>query len=450
MNDVSLNPVEKKVARMLSPFEKFIESQTSTGLLLAGATCLAMVFANSDMNRMYREVILTDVGLLVGSSQFTMSLEEWVGSGFMALFFFLLGLELKRECLAGEMQNPRQIGIVLSAALGGMVLPALIYYLTNLDSGYQQGWAIAMATDTAFALGALAFFARKVSRELFVFLTGLAIFDDLGAITVIAVYYTESLHLEALLRAGAVLVLLIGMNISGVRAAWAYFILGLVLWMFVHESGVHATVAGVLVALTIPARPSLQSGRFVQRVRKLISKFERRQESENEVLSDQKQSGLMLNIEEVARQASTPLQRWETKLENPIALVVLPVFALCSAGIRLSDQDLGSVLSSFVSLGIIGGLVVGKPLGIFLFSKAAVKLGLGSLPEGMGNKELLGVGLLAGMGFTMSIFIAMLAFKGQPLLIEEAKLAILISTFLSGLLGILWLALATRNRIDSN
>lgn len=450
MSEPPLNPVEKKVARIISPFEEFIESQTSTGLILACTTLLALVMANTGLNDFYQKIIHSDAGLIFGNNQLKMPVEEWVGSGLMALFFFLLGLELKRECLAGELQNPKRIGIVLSAALGGMVVPAVIYYLINSEGHFKDGWAIPMATDTAFALGALAFFKRKVSKELFIFLTGLAIFDDLGAISVIAIYYTESLNLEALYQAGSITLLLIGMNVCGFRSAWLYMIFGFILWWFVHLSGIHATVAGVVVALTIPARSRLEPEGFVNRIIKLLSKFERRQMVGNEMLADQRQSELVIGIEGVAKEASTPLQRWESKLENPIGLGVLPIFALASAGIQLSGQDFIGTLTSPLSLGIIGGLVVGKPLGIFLFSILADKLQFGLLPEGMTKKELLGVGLLAGMGFTMSIFISLLAFKGSFALIEEAKLAILVSTFLAGFLGVIWLFITTQSEIKGS
>ena len=368
----------------------------------------------------------------------------------MALFFFVLGLELKRECLAGELQNPKRVGIILSAALGGMIMPSAIYYLINIGSSTQEGWAIPMATDTAFALGALAFFKRKVSKELFIFLTGLAIFDDLGAILVIAVYYTESLNTGALYWAGFITLLLIGINVCGFRSVWLYMILGFILWWFVHLSGVHATVAGVIVALTIPARPRLQPEHFVNRITKLLSKFERRQKVESIILADQGQSELVNNIEDVAKEGSTPLQRWELKLENPIGLGVPPIFALFSAGIRLTEQDWLEVISSPLTLGIVGGLVIGKPLGIFIFSLVVDKLGFGLLPEKMTKKELLGTGLLAGMGFTMSIFISQLAFKSNAVLIDEAKLAILISTLLAGFLGIIWLSITTESPLEES
>jgi len=450
MNEPPLNPVEQKVASLISPFEKFVESQTSTGLLLVFATLLAMVMANTGMNDIYQTIIHVKAGLIFGDHQFKMSVEEWIGSGLMALFFFVLGLELKRECLAGELQNPKRIGIVLSAALGGMVMPAVIYYLINSGSSFQEGWAIPMATDTAFALGALAFFKRKVSKELFIFLTGLAIFDDLGAISVIAIYYTKSLNIEALYCASAITLLLLGMNVCGFRSVWLYMVLGFILWWFVHLSGIHATVAGVVVALTIPARPRLKPERFVNQIIKLLSKFEQLQKVENEILADQKQSELVNNIEDVAKESSTPLQRWELKLENPIGLGVLPIFALFSAGIHLTGQDWVGTITSPLTLGIVGGLVVGKPLGIFLFSFIADKLGFGILPEGMTKKEIIGIGLLAGMGFTMSIFISQLAFKGDFALIEEAKLAILISTLLAGFLGVFWFSITTKSPLDES
>ncbi len=450
MSESPIRFLEKKAGKIFSPFEAFVQSQTSTGFLLAGSTIIAMILANTALYSDYQTFIHTEAGLSYDSSSFRMPLKEWVNSGLMALFFFLLGLELKREILAGELQNPQHIGIVLMAALGGIVFPASFYLFINADTPFQNGWAIPMATDTAFALGVLAFLKNRVSPSIFIFLTGLAIFDDLGAIAVIAIYYTESLDLTALWKAGALFVILFGANFAGVRRAWVYIILGILLWWYVHESGVHATLAGIVVALSIPARSSIKSERFVHKIRKLVSFFEKRRQEKIGILADEKQSELINDIEKEAKAAATPLQRWETKLENPIGLVILPLFALFNAGIRLADHDPAMVLASPLILGIIMGLVIGKPVGIVLFSQLAVKLKLGTFPDGITLKDIFGIGLLAGMGFTMSIFISMLAFEGKSVLIEEAKLAILISTFLTAGLGTAWIFLTAKSNSENH
>ncbi len=440
---MSTNPVrivEKKAEKILSPFNAFIESQFSTSVGLAIATLLAIVITNSTLNESFQTLIHAKTGFIYEEKTLLMPVKEWVNSGLMAFFFFLLGLELKREVFAGELKGPKKFGLVLMAAIGGMVLPALFFSLLNLGSEYQIGWAIPMATDTAFAIGLLGFLTRKASRNLFVFLTGLAIFDDLGAIVVIAIYYSKNLDMTAMGTASVFFALLIVSNLSGFRNGWVYFLLGTLFWWYVHESGVHGTLAGVLIALSVPARTRSRPSLFAERVKRLASIFAKRMKNEKTVLADQEQFKLLNEIKNKSMAVATPLQRWESSFEAPVGLLVLPIFALCNAGIRLSEHNPENIITSPLAMGIILGLVVGKPIGIWLFSWLAVRSGLGVLPTGVTFNQILGLGMLAGIGFTMSLFISLLAFPEDPNLVEQAKLGILLASLISGTLGFFWLS----------
>lgn len=431
--------LRKRVESLLSPFESFVNSQVSTGVFLLIATAVALAAANSPLHAAYEAFRHWEFGFIFERWRMHMPLLEWVNSGLMSMFFFLIGLEIKREILAGELRDRKKLMLVLFAALGGMLMPALIFLSFNHGAEAGRGWAIPMATDTAFALGAFALLGRKSFTGLATFLTALAIVDDIGSIIVIAFYYTHTLVPAAFLKAGCVLLLLVLFNVTGIRRAAVYFITGAFLWAFMQESGMHAQVAGILVAATVPARRRHNPKKFLRRMQRLMSVFEARHKGKA-ILSDQKQHELVMAIEKMAEDASTPLQRWETKTSNLISLVILPVFAFLNAGISLRGFDAGSFFSSPVMAGITLGLVAGKPIGITLFSWLAIRSGFGRMPHDMDFSGIAGIGLLAGMGFTMSFLIATMSFPEGSHLVESSKLAILTATFISGLLGIAWLA----------
>ena len=436
--DQKTKVIRRHVNNLLSPFERFVHSQVSTGVFLLGATVLALAVANSPLEADYRALLHWPLGIRLNGWELQMPLLEWVNSGLMSLFFFLIGLEIKREILAGELREKRKLMLVLFAAVGGMVMPAFIYLAFNHGSSAVDGWAIPMATDTAFALGAFALLGRKHFGALATFLTALAIFDDIGSILVIAFYYTDAIAVAALVHVAALFGILVLFNVCGIRSAALYFIVGVLLWYFLHLSGVHAQIAGILVAAAVPAHRKEMPRKFLNRMQRLMKTFEKKHKS-NQILSDQKQHEIVMAIEQMAEDASTPLQRWETKSENPIGLGILPVFAFFNAGIPLHDYDVAGILTSPIMAGITLGLVLGKPLGIALFSWLALRLGLGRMPQGTGLAGIVGIGLLAGMGFTMSFLITTLSFPGGSVHIEEAKIAVLSATLLSGVIGILWL-----------
>ena len=370
----------------------------------------------------------------------------------MALFFFLIGLELKREILAGRLRHPQQISLIIMAAIGGMIFPALIYWCFNHGTAGAPGWAIPMATDTAFAIGVLALLAKRVSYGISIFLTAMAIFDDIGAIAIISIFYAHDLHIIALLYAGGVLAALFTVNAAGVRNGWIYAFLGIVLWACIYHSGVHATLAGLLLAVAIPARTRLGQTGFLEEVRALLSIFEKQQQDRHEqglgsaILSASGQHSIATDISETIKAASTPLQRWESFLMNPVGIVVLPLFALCTAGVSLSGPDISAALSSTVTLGIIAGLVIGKPLGISLLVWIGLRLKAGKLPEGMTFSEVVGAGMLGGIGFTMSLFITALSFEHYPHMIDAAKTGILFASLISATAASVWVLLTSQEK----
>lgn len=429
---------ERRVARYLSPFQKFIAMQPATGILLIAATILALLFANTGLHDTAEHFAEIHVGVIFNDWAFLLSLREWVSDGLLALFFFLIGLEIKRELLAGSLRHRKHIMMIIIAACGGMVIPALIYTALNYGTPGQAGWAIPMATDTAFAVGILALLVRFLSPSVAVFLAALAIIDDLGAILVITLFYTADLQLDPLIRAAAVFICLMVANRAGIRRGSVYMLLGVLLWWYVYQSGVHATLAGILMAIAIPSRPKLSKGDFIERARTLLFTFEVRGEKERRMLETPEQHSLAVQLETMVKAASTPLQRCETFFGHPVMIVILPLFALLNAGVVLNTGSIGAALGSPVTQGIILGLVIGKPLGITLGAWLVYKMGWGILPRGVGFREVTAAGILAGIGFTMSVFIATLGFGGQPELIADAKIGILLSSLLAALLGSLW------------
>jgi NhaA family Na+:H+ antiporter len=434
--------LEVRLLRFLTPLEVFIHKQTTAAVFLLVTTVVALVIANSPWSGLFNSFASAKAGIVFRDGQFLLSLRDWIGSGLMALFFFLIGLEIKREVLAGKLRDARQISLIVMAALGGMIFPAALYGLLNHDTDGAHGWAIPMATDTAFALGVLALLMRRVSPGVSVFVAAMAIFDDIGAIAVISVFYGHGIHMGPFLWTAVMMVFLIFINMIGVRNGWVYAFMGIVLWALVYQSGLHATLAGLLMAIVVPARTRLGETGFVEEVRSLLSVFEKERRRQGGILSAPRQHSAAENISEIVRAASTPLQRWESSLIWPIGIVVLPLFALFNTGVSLSWGDLSSALSSSVSQGIMLGLVVGKPLGIVLMVAIGLKLKAGRLPEGMRFTEVVGAGMLAGIGFTMSLFITMLSFDMQPdrlALIDDAKTGILLSSLLSALGAVVWL-----------
>ena len=404
--------------------------QVTGGIVLIAATVAALALATWMGADAWHHAWDRELALISGGRfRLGLSFHHWVNDGLMALFFLLVGLELKRELLVGELASPRDAALPVVAAVGGMAIPALIFAAFNAGTPTAAGWGIPMATDIAFAIGILRLLGERVPRTLVVFLTALAIADDLGAVLVIALFYSAHLDMHALRACAALFVLLVIFNRGGVRSVLPYALVGVLLWYYMLASGVHATVAGVLLAATIPARPRESPGQFERRLGALHDELRGEGADVQAVAGAAEDAGVV---------AQSPMQRLEHMLSPWVAFAVVPVFALANAGIDLSAIRWGEAFSSALTLGVMAGLVAGKFAGISAFSWVAVRLGLGRLPGGVGWRQVMGAAWLAGIGFTMSLFIAQLAFA-QPEQVEAAKLGILIASCVAAALGVAWL-----------
>jgi NhaA family Na+:H+ antiporter len=412
-----------------SPFQEFFRTEATGGAVLVACACVALVAANSPWADVYQRLLTTTVAIDGGGHGLSLTVHQWINDGLMAVFFLLVGLEIKREILAGELASLRHAALPIAGAVGGMVVPALIYLLTSSGGVEARGWAIPMATDIAFALGVLALVAPRAPGGLKVFLAALAIVDDMGAVLVIALFYTSTIAWAALAIAGLILLLLIGLNVLGVRRLTPYLLLGAGLWYFVHESGVHATVAGILLAFTIPTRTRIDAAQFSAHARSLLDGFDREETGDLIVLTSKGQQEAIVGLERASEGVTAPLLRLEHALHGLSAFVVMPLFALSNAGVALAGSSEGRV-----TLAVILGLAVGEPLGITLAAMAAVRWRVASLPEGVSWTALHGCAWLGGIGFTMSLFIAALAFDDAGLL-DSAKIGILCASVVSGVVG---------------
>ena len=434
-------PWEKSFDKILTPFEEFIHRQTTSGLLLMGTAILALVLANGPLTSAYEHLVHTPIGLTIGGWTLEMTLQHWINDGLMALFFFVVGLELKRELLVGELAKPRNAALPIAAAIGGMVVPGLIYFAINPAGDAALGWAIPMATDIAFAIGALALLASRVPKALITFLVALAIVDDLGAVTVIAVFYTDTIALVPLGVAGTLFLMLIVFNLIGIRKILPYFIVAVFLWYAFLQSGVHATLAGILGALSVPATPKYDPERFSQHVKELMRRFDVSHEPGKSIMTNDALRAVVQTLGNGVHSVETPLQRLEHIWHIPVAYLVIPIFALVNAGIPLAIGSLGEILTDPVMLGVSLGLVLGKFVGITGASWLMLKLGVAALPKDTRFTQIAGVSLLAGIGFTMSIFVAQLGFGAHEDLLLMAKTGILIGSLLAGVAGFIWLYL---------
>ncbi len=424
---------------VIEPVNKFIKTGSATGIVLFLAAAIALVWANSPWSETYFHLWEYEFSLGFEGFELSKPLHHWINDGLMAVFFFVIGLEIKREVMAGELSTFRRALLPLGAAVGGMVIPALLYLLLNPFSGAEasNGWGVPMATDIAFSLGLLTLIKSRVPVSVKVFLTGLAIVDDLGAVLVIAFFYTSNISFWNLGIGMIFMLVLVTANIIGVRNTTFYGIVGIGgLWMAFLLSGVHATIAGVLAAFTIPARTEINEEQFVDRIRKLNNHFDRAHPNNNPLVTRQ-QLRIIERVRDVSTEALTPLQHLEYAMHPLVSYFVMPVFALCNAGIKI-QSDFFELLLHPVSLGVIFGLLVGKFLGIVGVSKLLVRTGIAALPDQCTWRHLYGVGLLAGIGFTMSLFITELAFT-DPAMVVRAKVGILVASAIAGIAGLLLL-----------
>ncbi|MFD2244881.1 Na+/H+ antiporter NhaA [Pontibacter ruber] len=436
------------VRKIIHPLQEFVEAEAFSGILLMAVTVAALAWANSPWGESYINTWNTYFTIAFGEHGLSKPAILWINDGLMAIFFFVVGLEIKREILTGELASFRNAAFPVVAAIGGMLVPAGIYYLLNQNTGSAGGWGIPMATDIAFALGILTLLGNRVPLPLKLFLLAFAIVDDIGAVLVIAIFYTSEVNFLALYIGTLVFGVLLVLNALGVRSIWIYVLLGIILWVAFLKSGVHATIAGILLALTIPARSKTTEQEFITSTDNVLGELHAVHMIKNPDLSEEEEAteedfqAAVHTIEANCEEALSPLRRLEHSMHPWVAYLIMPVFALSNAGL-LIDADLLNEFNNPVVLGIILGLVLGKPIGIILFTWLASVTGLAAKPASISWGQVTGAGLLGGIGFTMSIFIANLAFEDSVYL-ATAKLGILSASLIAGLLGYLLLVFATK------
>lgn len=426
------SPVDK----IAEPFNNFLHRDYAVGVVLILSVIAALIWANSPYGESYHHLWHTPAGVDIGFFSFKQPLHIWINDGLMSIFFFVIGLELKREFMAGELSTFRKALLPMGAALGGMIVPALIYVAFNYGQPSINGWGIPMATDIAFALALLTVSGRHIPLSLKVFLSALAVADDMGAVLVIAFFYTAEISWMALAGGFVLLGVMALMNYLGFRRAYLYCIVGIVVWLFFFYSGIHATIAGVLTAFTIPARTKIDEKEYSRTLNNLIGDFDK-EIPLNSTLTTANQHTIIEKIKNVSSAAETPLQKLEYHLHSWVMFIILPIFALSNAGLHLSGDFFKDGIND-IMLGVFFGLLAGKAIGITFFTYLLVKFRLADLPLGVNFKHVFGVSILAAVGFTMSLFISNLAFKDAHM-IESAKYAILLTSVIAGIIGVLYL-----------
>jgi NhaA family Na+:H+ antiporter len=427
--DLPTRPIDK----LLKPIERFLHVEAASGIVLLGCTLIALGLANSPVSADYQAFWKTHVSIQVGSFVMDHGLYHWVNDGLMAIFFFVIGLEVKREIVIGELRDARRAALPIAGAIGGMIVPAGIYLSLQYGEPAQDGWGIPMATDIAFVIGCMAVLGSRISHGFRVMILSLAIADDIGAILVIAIGYTDAIDMTALLLGLAGLVLVFFMARVGVRSYLAYSVVGIGIWLAFHESGVHATIAGVLLGLMTPTEAHVSQGRF----RSALDRAKGWLDNEDWFELEDR-AGKAQHVQNLMRETVSPVEYLERVLHPWVSFVIMPVFALANAGVAFELSD----VTDPVAVAIMAGLVMGKPVGIVGASALAVRFGWASLPSGTGWRGMIGGGFLAGIGFTMALFIAGLALEGPSL--DTAKVGILGASFVAAVIGMLMLTLGGR------
>ena len=427
-NSAQSNISKAPIDFLMDPLQRFLHVESASGIVLLLATITALLLANSPWSEEFLAFWKTKIGFTVGFLEMNYSLQHWINDLLMAVLFFVIGLEVKREMVSGELRSLKRAALPICAALGGMIVPAMIYLLLQAGSPAERGWGIPMATDIAFVVGSLAILGSRIPSSLRILLLSLAIADDIGAILVIAIGYTENLQLNFLLLSLGGLIGFIGFYKIGVRNIPIYILLAAVVWFGFHESGVHATMAGVIIGLLTPTKGWIPESRLQTKVQDILHFLQ----GENWPGSKERYQ-MLREMERTTRKTVSPLERFENDLHPWVGFIIIPVFALANAGVAINSK----VIFNPVAIAVVLGLFIGKPIGIALFSWLAVKMGLGSLPSDLNWPTILGGGCLAGIGFTMALFIASLALQGT--LLDAAKAGILIGSLFSAIIGSLLL-----------
>jgi NhaA family Na+:H+ antiporter len=425
------------LARLITPMQRFLHHETSGGVILLAMTVLALFLANSPFATSYFHILETEVGISIGSFHFEHSVLHWINDGLMVIFFFMVGLEIKREILVGELASVRLAALPIIAAIGGVLVPALIYMLFNAGGHYAHGWAIPTATDIAFAIGCLALLGKRVPFSLKVFLTAVAIVDDLIAVLVIAFFYSSGLDFTMLGIGFIFLGILVLANFFGIRTPLVYAGVGVLVWLAFLNSGVHATIAGVLIACTVPARYRIDEPSFLERAKGLLAHFEQGHPDSSPMLTDERQQVAVLELEKLCEDVQAPLQKMEHSIHGWVSWLIMPIFALANAGVHISFDAITTERLP-IMLGVVCGLVIGKPIGLFGASWLAIKLGIAAKPAGVTWLQMFAVTILGGIGFTMALFVGSLSFD-EVAALDIAKISILIASLLAAVGGMIML-----------
>lgn len=419
--------------KILTPFQKFVNVESFSGILLFTASVVALVWANSPLGDYYTALWNFEIGIKTEEFEVYKPLILWINDGLMAVFFFLIGLEVKREIMLGELNSLKKLAFPLTGALGGIVFPVLFYLLFNQNPNTAAGWGIPMATDIAFALAIIKLLGNKVPLSLKIFLTAFAIVDDIGAVLVIALFYSGQIQINFLLISLALLVMVYVLTYKGLYSKYLTFMVAVVIWFLFLKAGIHPTLAGVLMAFSIPVRQGATTPEFVNKLWEITHKIKNASINKNPVLTKE-QLGYVDDLEDWVGHYQSPLQKLENRLHDWVAYLIMPVFALANAGVNITgQQQLDVALIAVIAL----ALVMGKSIGISLTVFLAKKLRIITLPEDITRNHILGISFIAGVGFTMSIFIAGLAFSSQVIYIDSAKVGVLIGSTIAGLIGYL-------------
>lgn len=424
------------IDKVVQPIQSFIAQEKSGGLVLGLSVIVAMILANSPWAEEYHHFFEHKLGLYFdGGIALEYSIHHWINDGLMAIFFFVVGLELKREIVAGELSNPKKAMLPIFAAIGGMVVPALIYLSLNPSGDAHHGWGIPMATDIAFALGVLYLLGNRIPLTLKVFLTALAIVDDLGAVLVIAFFYTSEISMVSLVFGLSFLLIMYVGNKLGIRSILFYGILGILgVWTSFLVSGVHATIAAVLAAFTIPADVRIRENYYIEKIQGYLNRFKNLDPNNAISTLTNEQLHVLEKVKKATDHATPPLQKLEHAMHPFVTFVIIPIFALANASVSLIDIEFDQIFETNVALGVALGLLIGKVVGVVGFTWLAVKMKIAVFPDGMNLRNLFGLGLLASIGFTMSLFITSLAFR-HPEYMTQAKIGIFAASIVGGILG---------------
>lgn len=418
--------------QFLSPIQKFIKAESLSGILLFSAMIIALTFSNLPFYKLYDEIWNYKMGITSKHFELVKPLILWINDGLMAIFFFLIGLEIKREILIGELNSMKKASLPFFAALGGMIVPLLLYLLINQNPDTAHGWGISMATDIAFTLAILKIFGKRVPLGLKIFLTAFAIIDDLGAVFVIALFYTQEIGWMLLLYAGILLISLYTLSILKIHSKILLLIFGCIIWLLFLKAGIHPTMAGILLAFAVPVGQRINEFKYAEKLKEITGRLVKSTNTNELPILSQNQIEEIDNLEDWTNRVQSPLQQLEHRLHAWVAFLIMPVFALANAGVHFSSHmtiDFPLIITIALSL------FLGKAIGVYLFSYLSVKMKIASKPENINFKQILGVAILSGVGFTMSLFISGLAFFGDMVYLNSAKVGIISGSLISGIVG---------------